>query len=123
MNLLAKMATGQIALWRVFWLIGTPLSVVWDISGAAMVFGSGIHDLLAVGFIIAAFTLATLALPFVAWAIWRSASNYPRKVWWHTPLAWGAKACAAFSALVAVLSVIGLAYLGYDFVYALIVLG
>src|SRR5580693_851834 len=101
MKFLAKLATGQIALWRVYWLIGTPLTLIWLVTGAAMLFWSGAPDLFVVGFIIAVFTLAALALPFVAWAIWRSASNYPRKTWWHTAFAWGAKLCATFTGLVA----------------------
>jgi hypothetical protein len=119
MKFLAKLATGQIALWRVFWLVGTPLTLIWLITGAAMLFWSP-PDLFVVGFIIAVFTLATLAIPFASWAIWRSASNYPRKVWWHTALAWGARAGAAFWTLVALGSVVGLAYLGYQFVEALL---
>jgi hypothetical protein len=119
MKFLAKLATGQVALWRVFWLIGTPLTVIWLITGAAMLFWSP-PDLFVVGFIIAVFTLATLAIPFVSWAIWRSASNYPRKVWWDTAMAWGAKAGAAFWTLVALGSVVGLVYLGYQFVEALL---
>jgi hypothetical protein len=122
MKFLAKLASGQIGLWRVYWLIGTPLTVIWLVTGAAMLFWSGVSDLFVVGFVIAVFTLATLAIPFVSWAIWRSASNYPRKVWWHTALAWGAKACAAFWIIVALGSVVGLVYLGYDFVEALIAL-
>jgi hypothetical protein len=116
MKFLAKLATGQIALWRVYWLVGTPLTLIWLITGAAMLFWSGIPNLFVVGSIIAVFTLATLTIPFVSWAIWRSASNYPRKTWWQTPLAWGAKACAAFWTLVAVASVVGLLYLGNDLI-------
>jgi hypothetical protein len=119
MKFLTKLAAGQVALWRVFWLIGTPLTLIWLITGAAMLFRSA-PNLLVVGFVIAAFTLATLTIPFVSWAIWRSASNYPHKVWWHTALAWGAKACAAFWTLVALGSVAGLVYLGYEFVEALL---
>lgn len=122
MKFLTKLATGQVALWRVFWLTGTPLTLIWLLTGAAMVFWSGAPDLFVVGAVIALFTLATLTIPFVSWAIWRSASNYPRKVLWHTALAWGAKAAAVFWTLVALASVVGLIYLGYDFVYALIVL-
>jgi hypothetical protein len=122
MRFVAKLATGQIALWRVFWLVGTPLTLIWLITGAAMVFWSGAPGLFIVGSVIAVFTLATLTIPFVSWAIWRSASNYPRKVLWHTALAWGAKGCAAFWTIVALASVVGLVYLGYPLVYALIML-
>jgi len=116
MKFLAKLATGQIALWRVYWLIGTPLTLIWLATGAAMVFWSGAPDLFVVGSIIGVFTLATLTIPFVAWAIWRSASNYPRKVFWHTALAWGAKASTVFWTLVALATVYGL----YDYVLPLL---
>jgi hypothetical protein len=119
MNFLKRLATGQIALWRVFWLIGTPLAVLWDVTGACMVFGYGVEELAVAGFIIALFTLASLAIPFVSVAIWRSASNYPRKAWWHTLLAWAARASAVFSGLTAGLSVIGLMWLGWEFIQAL----
>jgi hypothetical protein len=116
MKFLAKLVTGQIALWRVYWLIGTPMTLIWLATGAAMVFWSGIPDLVVVGFIIGVFALATLTIPIVAWAIWRSASNYPRKAFWHTALAWGAKVSAAFWTLVALATVVGL----YDYVLPLL---
>ena len=115
---LARLATGQIALWRTFWLIGTPLALVWDITGACMVFGFGVEELSVAGFIIALFALASLALPFAAVAIWRSASNYPREAWWQTPIAIAAKLCAAFSGIVAALSILGLLYLASGFIQA-----
>jgi hypothetical protein len=118
MKFLRRLATGQIALWRVFWLMGTPLALVWDVTGACMVLGIGVVEPFLAGFIIALFTLATLVTPFVSVAIWRSASNYPRATWWHTFFAIGAKLCAALSGLVAVLSVVGLLYLAYDIFYA-----
>ena len=120
MNFLRRLATGQIALWRVFWMIGTPLTLTWLITGAAMLFGFGIRDVFGVALIIAVFTLATLAIPFISLAIWRSASNYAGKTAWHKALAWGARAGAVFWALVAVLSIPGLAYLGYDFILAVL---
>jgi len=115
MKFLAKLVTGQIALWRVFWLIGTPQTLIWLITGAAMVFVPGLPGFV-VAFVIGVFAVATLTIPFVAWAIWRSASNYPRKTWWQTALAWGAKAGAAFWTLVALATVYGL----YDYVLPLI---
>jgi hypothetical protein len=118
MKFVKRLASGQIALWCTFWLIGTPLALVWDASGACMVTGCGIIEPRAAAIVIALFTVATVATPFAAVAIWRSASNYPRAAWWQTPLAIGAKLCAAFSGLVAALSVLGLLYLGYDFVLA-----
>jgi|SRR5579871_1278654 hypothetical protein len=117
MKFLAKMATGQVALWRVFWLVGTPQTLVWLVTGAAIVFWPGAPRSV-VGLVIGVFTLATFTIPFVAWAIWRSASKYPRKTWWQTALAWGAKAGAAFWTLVALATVVGL----YDYVYPLIAL-
>jgi hypothetical protein len=119
MNLLKRLATGQTALWRVFWFVGTPLELLWYVTGACMVFGFGVEELFVAGSIIALFSLASLTIPFVSIAIWRSASNYPRKVWWHTGFAWGAKAGAVFSGLKAGLSVIGLIWLGSEFVEAL----
>ena len=118
MKLLKRLATGQIALWCSFWLIGTPLALVWDGSGACMVTGCGIAEPSIAYLVIALFTLASAALPFVAVAIWRSASNYPRHAWWQTLLAIAAKLCAAFSGIVAGLSVLGLLYLAFDFIYA-----
>ena len=118
MKFLTRLATGQIALWCTFWLIGTPLALVWDASGACMVAGCGIEEPLIAGFVIALFALASAAIPFVAVAIWRSASNYPQQAWWQKLVAFGAKLCAAFSGLLAALSVVGLLYLAYDVIYA-----
>jgi hypothetical protein len=83
-----------------------------------MVLGFGVEEPFLAGFIIALFTLATLIIPFVSVAIWRSASNYPRQAWWQTLLAICAKLCAVFSGLVAGLSVLGLLYLAYEFILA-----
>ena len=118
MKFLAKLAAGQIALWCAFWLIGTPLSLVWDASGACMVTGCGVQEPLIAGIIIALFTLSSAAIPFVSWAIWRSSSNYPREAWWQWPLAYGAKLCAALSGLAAALSLLGVLYLAFIFIYA-----
>ncbi len=118
MKFLTRLATGQIALWCTYWLIGTPLALVWDASGACMVAGCGIEEPLIAGFVIALFALASAAMPFVAVAIWRSASNYPQQAWWQKLLAFGAKLAAAFSGVVAALSVAGLLYLAYDVIYA-----
>jgi hypothetical protein len=118
MKFLTRLASGQIALWCTYWLIGTPLALVWDASGACMVAGCGIEEPLIAGFVIALFTLASAAMPFVAVAIWRSASNYPQQARWQKLLAFGAKLAAAFSGVVAALSVAGLLYLAYDVIYA-----
>ena len=123
MKFLAKFVTGDIALWRTFWLIGTPLALVWDITGTCMVFGFGVEEPLIAGSIIALFALSSAAIPLVSVAIWRSSSNYPREVWWHGLLAVGAKLCAVFSGLVAALSVLGLLYLAYDYIYAALAYG
>ena len=118
MTFLARLATGHIALWRTFWLIGVPLALVWDVTGACLVFGSGGGEPLIPESIIALFALASAIIPLVSVALWRSASNYPREVWWHGLVAIGAKLCAVFSGLVAALSVLGLLYLAYDTIYA-----
>lgn len=118
MRFLARLAAGEIALWCTFWLIGVPLALVWDVTGVCMVFGIGVGQTFVAGFIITLFALSSLAIPFAALAIWRSASCYPRGAWWRTLLAWAAKACAAFSALTGVLSVAGLLYLATLFIYA-----
>jgi hypothetical protein len=115
MKLLRKLATGQVALWRVYWFIGTPLTSIWLATGAAIVFLPGLPGLFVVG-IIGVFALATFTIPFVAWAIWRSASNYPRKTWRDTALAWGAKTSAVFWTLVALATIYGL----YDYVLPLL---
>ena len=120
MKFLARFATGEIPLWRTFWLVGVPLALIWDLSGACMVLGIGVEDLYVAGFIIAVFTLASAALPLVAVAIWRSASNYPRDAWWRGPLAIGAKACAAWSGLTGALSLLGVLYLAFIYIYAAI---
>jgi hypothetical protein len=119
MKFLARLATGQIALWCVFWLIGFPLSLVWDVSGGCMVTGCGIQELWIVVFVIALFTLSSIAIVFVSVAIWRSASNYPRDAWWKTPVAILAKLCAAFSALVATASFLVFVYFDYYLIFAL----
>lgn len=116
MKLLVRLWRGDVALWRTFWLIGTPLALLWDVTGVCMVFGFGVENLSLTEAIIALFVFATLATPFASVAIWRSASNYPRKTRWHTAFAWGAKLCAAFTGLVAALSVVGLLYLGNDLI-------
>jgi hypothetical protein len=123
MKLLAKLVTGNIALWRTVWLIGIPFALVWDVTGACMVFGFGVEEPLIAGSIIALFALSSAAIPLVSVAIWRSASNYPREVWWNGLLAVGAKLCAVFSGLLAALSVLGLLYLAYDYIYAALAYG
>jgi hypothetical protein len=121
MKFLARLATGDIALWRTFWLIGMPLALVWDASLGCMVLaGFGAQEPFIAGVVIALFALSSAALPFVSVAIWRSSSKYPRDAWWHTVLAWSAKLSAAFSGLTGALSVLGLLYLAFSFIYAAI---
>lgn len=120
MKFLARLATGDIALWRTFWLIGIPLALVWDATGACMVLGFGVQEPIVAGFIIALFTLSSVAMPFVSAAIWRSSSKYPRETWRQTLLALSAKLCAAFSGLTGALSVLGLLYLAFMFIEAAI---
>lgn len=118
LKFVARLALGDVALWRVFWLIGTPLAVLWDATGLSMLTGFGVEQPLVAGLIIGVFTLSSLALPFVAWAIWRSASRYPRQAWSRHALAWGAKLSAVVSGLAAALSLVAVLYLAYEFIYA-----
>ena len=83
-----------------------------------MVFGFGIRQPFLAGFIIAVFAVSSAVLPFVAVCIWRSATNYPRTAWWHTPLAWAAKLSATISGLAAAASFCGLVYLAYLYIAA-----
>ncbi|MGC1778668.1 MAG: hypothetical protein WBB34_12020 [Xanthobacteraceae bacterium] len=117
----ARLALGEVALWRVFWLIGAPLAVLWDATGLAMLTGFGVEQPLVAGLIIGVFTLSSVALPFVGWAIWRSASRYPREAWWRHALAWGAKLSAVVSGLAAALSLLAVLYLAYEFIYATLI--
>src|SRR3974390_2754011 len=99
MKLLARFVAGNVALWCTFWLVGIPLALVWDAGATCMLVGCGIEDEFLAELVIALFALSAVALPVVAVAIWRSASNYPRHAWWHTLFAIGAKVCAALTGL------------------------
>jgi hypothetical protein len=57
-------------------------------------------------------------IPFISVATWRSASKYPRKVWWQTALAIGAKLCAVISALLAAIGLAVFLYMVFIFIYA-----
>jgi hypothetical protein len=118
MRFLARLATGQVALWCVFWLIGTPLAVLWDVSGTCTAVGCGIQDPIIAGFLLVLFTLSSATIPFVSVAIWRSASKYPRPAWWHTALAIGAKLSAAVSGLLATIGLLVVLYIAFIFIYA-----
>jgi hypothetical protein len=118
MSFLARLASGQVALWCAFWLIGIPLALLWDASGACSVVGCGIQEPIIGGFLLVLFTLTSMAIPFVSVAIWRSASKYPREARWHTLLAIGAKSCAAFSALLATIGLLVVLYIAVVFIYA-----
>ena len=83
MKFLARLATGDIALWCTFWLIGTPLAIVWDVSGGCKIAGCGIEDPFIAVFLLVLFTLSSVAIAFASVAIWRSSSRYPREVWWQ----------------------------------------
>lgn len=118
MKSLKRLALGDVALWRVFWLIGVPLALVWDMSGLSMLTGYGVGEPLVAIAIGVVFTLASAILPMVAVAIWRSASRYPREAWWKHGLAWSAKLCAVVSGLTAGISFCVVLYLAVSFVYA-----
>ena len=118
MTILTRLATGQIALWCIFWLIGTPLVFLWDMSGLCTVVGCGIQEPTIEGFLLVLFTLTSVAIPFASVAIWRSASKYPRQAWWQTVLAIGAKLCAVFSALLAAIGLAVILYMAFIFIYA-----
>ncbi|HXX50304.1 MAG TPA: hypothetical protein VEI98_03310 [Xanthobacteraceae bacterium] len=118
MKFLARLATGQIALWCAFWLIGTPLVLLWDVSGLCTAVGCGIQEPTIEGFLLVLFTLTSIAIPFASVAVWRSASKYPRRVWWQTAVAIGAKLCAVFSALLAAIGLAVILYMAFIFIYA-----
>jgi len=118
MKVLARLATGQIALWCIFWLIGTPLVLLWDVSGLCTVVGCGIQQPVVEAFLLALFAVTSVTIPFASVAVWRSASKYPRQVWWQTALAIGAKLCALFSALLAAIGLLVLLYMSFVFIYA-----
>jgi hypothetical protein len=118
MKFLTRLATGDIALWRTFWLVGTPLAVVCDATGLGMLTGFGVGEPLVATLIIAVFTLSSVALVCVAAAIWRSAARYPREAWWKHLVAWSAKLCAVFSGLAAAVSFCLVLYLAFSYLYA-----
>lgn len=118
MKFLRRLAAGQVALWCIFWLIGIPLALLWDVSGVCTVVGCGIQDPTAGALLLALFALSSIAIPFVSFAIWRSSSKYPQKTWWHTGLALAAKLCAVFSSLLAVIGLAVLGYIAFVFIYA-----
>jgi hypothetical protein len=113
MTFLKTLMTGQITLWCVFWLIGTPLTLVWYLGGVCTVVGCGIQDTTVAAILLALFALSTIAIPFVSIGLWRSASKYPRQTWSQTFLAIGAKLCAVVSGLLAVTGLAVLLYIGF----------
>jgi hypothetical protein len=120
MKFLARLAAGQIALWRAFWLIGIPLAIIWDVSGTCTAVGCGIQEPITAGFLLAVFTLSSVIIPLVSVAIWRSASRYPRQAWWHTVFAIGAKLSAAVSGVLATIGLLVVLYIAFIFIYAAI---
>ncbi len=118
MKFLARLAAGDVALWFVFWLIGIPLVLVWDVSGGCTAVGCGIQEPLIEGFLLLLFTLSSVAIPFVSLAIWRSSSKYPRETKWQMLLAIGAKLCAAVSGTLAAIGLLVVLYIAAIFIYA-----
>jgi len=121
MKFLARLAAGDIALWCAFWLIGTPLALVWDFSGGCMLAGCGVGKPFVAGSLVVVFALSCVAIVFVSAAIWRSSSRYPREAWWQGLVATGAKLCAVLSGFMAVLSFLVVMYLLVTFIYASVV--
>lgn len=113
MKFLRRFATGQVALWCTFWLIGIPLALLWDVSGACTVVGCGIQDTTVAAILLALFALSSIAIPLASVGVWRSASKYPRQTWSQTLLAIGAKLCAVVSSLLAVIGLAVLLYIGF----------
>ncbi|HEX4408067.1 MAG TPA: hypothetical protein VH206_04765 [Xanthobacteraceae bacterium] len=122
MKFIKRLASGDVALWFAFWLIGTPLALIFDSSGLCMLTECGIGKPYLAIFIIVLFAASCIAIVFVSFAIWRSSTNYPRAAWWQTVLAILAKLSAVFSALIATLSLVGVLYLAFTFLYAAVAL-
>jgi hypothetical protein len=121
MKFLRRLGAGHVALWCTFWLIGIPLALLWDTSGVCTVVGCGIQDPTVGGLLLGLFALSSIAIPFVSLAIWRSSSKYPQETWWHTFLAFGAKLCALFSGLLALIGLAVLLYIAYYvFIYPIL---
>jgi hypothetical protein len=118
MTFLKRLASGDVALWFAFWLIGTPLALIWDGSGLCMLAECGIGKPYLAIFLIVLFTASCIAIVFVSFAIWRSSTKYPRAAWWNTALAILAKVSAVVSALAAALAFLGVLYLAYNFIQA-----
>jgi hypothetical protein len=118
MKLLKRLAAGEIALSCAFWLIGTPLALLWDVSGGCTVVGCGIQEPLIGVFLLVLFTVSSVAIPFVSIAIWRSSSRYPRALWWQKLLAFGAKLFAAVWGSLAAVGLLVLLYMVFIFIYA-----
>ena len=113
MTFLKRLMSGQIALWCVFWLIGSPLTVLWYLGGVCTAVGCGIGDTTVAAILLALFALSSIAIPFVSVGLWRSASKYPRQTWSQTLLAIGAKLCAVVSGLLALTGLAVLLYIGF----------
>jgi hypothetical protein len=113
MKFLRRLAKGQVALWCVFWLIGTPLVLIWYLGGVCTVVGCGIGDTTVAAILLALFALSSIAIPFVSIGLWRSASKYPRQTWSQTLLAISAKLCAVVSSLLAVTGLAVLLYIAF----------
>jgi hypothetical protein len=119
MKFLARLVTGKIALWVTFWLIATPISIVWDLTGLAMLTGYGVGEPATAVALLVVFVLACIAAVFCAVAVWRSSSNYPRQVWRQWVIVIAAKLCAVICGLSATVSFVTVAYLAADFIQAI----
>ncbi len=105
MSFLAKLFSGDVPLWRIFWLIGLPIFLVWDVSVGCILAGCGLPplvppaDLFIAGFLLALSILATAGVAFISIAIWRSAMKFRRHAWWEGLLVFGTKVYAALTGL------------------------
>jgi hypothetical protein len=121
MKFLKRLGAGHIALWRVFWLIGAPLTFLWCVSGTCTVVGCGIQEPAIGGLLLALFALLSVAIPFLSIAIWRSASKYPRQTWPQMLLVTGAKLCVTAFGLLALIGLAVLLYIAYYiFIYPIL---
>lgn len=76
MNLLAMAWRGQERLWRAYWLLGIPFSLLGAIYAIGFSRGSE-HHILILGFSL----LLTAILVFWSVAVWRCSNNVESKFW------------------------------------------
>ena len=118
MKFLRRLASGDIPLWCTFWLIGTPLVLLWDASGGCTVVGCGFQEPWFGAVLLLLFTISSVAIPFVSVAIWRSASRHLRASWGQKLLAFAAKLSAAISGFLAAVGLLVVLYIVFIFIYA-----